>query len=333
MLSAILALCLAPAVQSTYISQPPDHVNEGIYFSDQATYDPVWFTTQFIAETFTIQETDVVTPKTLVWWGADYKATFTGADFFQIEIYEADSAGLPGTAIYTYSGPQPTVTPTGYVPSGQAYPWIEKRYEVNLTGVPTLGPGLYMVEIHNDTTFTSDGTWGLTLGVLDPVAGTAGSVFTDDAGLAWYPITRNFAFELAGDVSSVMTANVPSVSVTVAGSQQFSMNAGKSHAFEPYLVLGSFSGMAPGFDYGGVHLSLNIDAYFSYVLTTPNSPVTPNSFGVLDANGMATSAFILPQGLSPALVGLQGAHLFVALDPATLDVTLVSNAVTVDLLP
>ncbi|MBC8451274.1 MAG: hypothetical protein H8D72_01050 [Planctomycetes bacterium] len=333
MLTSLLALSFAPMVQTPFVDQPADHANDGLYFSDVSTYDPLWGTTQYLADNFTVPIDVQIQPTSLVWFGADYQATFTGTDDFRVNFYEAKITGEPGPLIYQYSGPQPTVTATGYLPSGQAFPWTEKRYEISLSAMSKLTAGDYVVEVYNDTTTSSDGTWGWAVGIADTTHGVDGAIFTDDAGLNWYSLNQTFAFELNADEIPSMTVDVPSVSISSAGSQNYGMDAGLGHAFEPYLMLGSFAGTTPGFDFGGRHIPLNLDVYFNYLLTYPNGPITPGSFGVLDAAGKSTAAFNMFLGFSPSLAGLVGNHLFVALDPVTFELTFVSNTVSLDILP
>ena len=133
----------------------------------------------------------------------------------------------------------------------------------------------------------------------------------------------------------VLAATPATISLATGGQQVLSLDAGTALAHAPYLVLGSLSGSAPGFVYGGVSVPLNVpDAYFDLALGAPNAPPLTNSFGVLDATGSATAAFTLPPGLPPALIGLQFQHAYGVLWPSGVRVLRdASNATSVRLVP
>lgn len=100
-----------------------------------------------------------------------------------------------------------------------------------------------------------------------------------------------------------------SLSVAAGGSQTLNINLGTAHALELYLMLGNFSGTAPGTPAGnGFLLPLNVDSYFLQTLSAPNTPPLSGSFGSLDAQGRASATFTLPAGLTPAIVGLTVNH-------------------------
>ena len=141
-LALALSAALASAQTTTYVSQAPDHGDFGtLWFSDLSTYDPVWFTTQILAEEFHVAPGDRLTPTQLTWWGADFDATFTGADQFTVELREDDGTGIPGILLWSNAGAQPTKTATGWSPPGHFKPWNEHRYELTLTGAPLLESG------------------------------------------------------------------------------------------------------------------------------------------------------------------------------------------------
>jgi len=121
------------------------------------------------------------------------------------------------------------------------------------------------------------------------------------------------------------------LSAAAGGSVGFNMVTGTDHAGELYLLLGSISGTTPGLVVDGLTLPLVVDAYFLTTLTQPNQPPLSQSFGVLDALGKASASFALPGGLGVA--GITANHAFVAFDPVAGQVTLVSNAQALSLLP
>ena len=101
-----------------------------------------------------------------------------------------------------------------------------------------------------------------------------------------------------------------------------------------YGVAGSASGTTPGLSLGALVVPLNPDVYFGITLATlgTSGPVFASS-GTLSAIGDATATFQLPAGSDPALAGL-GVHHAAAIYDATLgQVTAVTNAVPVALVP
>ncbi len=124
-----------------------------------------------------------------------------------------------------------------------------------------------------------------------------------------------------------------SVSVATGGSVDLDLVAGTEHASRFFLMLGSAGGTSPGLTVGGVHLPLNpFDAYFLLTLNPTGTPLTP-SLGPLDALGKATSKFVLPAGLRPALAGLVVHHAYGVFDPVTGEIFLGSNAEPLALIP
>ncbi len=115
------------------------------------------------------------------------------------------------------------------------------------------------------------------------------------------------------------------------GGVELDLFAGLAHAGKIYFVLGSFAGLHPGTTVAGVLLPLAVDPYFWFTLLHPNQVPLTGSFGVLDANGEAQALFSLPGITDPSLNGLVAHHAYVVIDPATLGVDHVSNAVNVQL--
>jgi hypothetical protein len=131
---------------------------------------------------------------------------------------------------------------------------------------------------------------------------------------------------LAGDVASL--------SLSAGGVQTLQLAAGAARANDGYWLLGSLGGTSPGTPIGSIVLPLNTpDAYFTFTLLHPNHPPLQGSFGFLDAGGEAQAALALPPGTNPALAGIEANHAYVAFDPLLLAPTLVSNPVSVLLLP
>jgi len=127
------------------------------------------------------------------------------------------------------------------------------------------------------------------------------------------------------------SGDVASIDLVAGGTQLWSLDAGASFGGDFYLVLGSFSGTSPGFPIGGFVLPLNPDAYFLLSLTNANALPFIESFGVLDAQGQADAAFLLPPGMDPTLAGITLHHAYGVLAPGTFALQFVSDPVPVDL--
>ncbi|MGE3173049.1 MAG: aryl-sulfate sulfotransferase [Planctomycetota bacterium] len=102
----------------------------------------------------------------------------------------------------------------------------------------------------------------------------------------------------------------------------FALITGTDHAFAPYVLGGSASGSFPGTQVLGVTLPLNVDAY---LLTATGSALLPGSIGVLDGNGRASAAFVLPAGVGDPFAGTELHHAFLVL-PGAGSPALASNA-------
>lgn len=130
-----------------------------------------------------------------------------------------------------------------------------------------------------------------------------------------------------------MTSTVGTISLSNGGTQPLDIDVGSGLSGAIYLALGSISGWAPGLQLGnGVQLSLNVDAYFDFVLANPNQVPLMNSFNVLDGQGQATVDFQIPAGSSPILTGAVLHHAAVVFGPG-LSIDLATNAVPVELVP
>ena len=146
------------------------------------------------------------------------------------------------------------------------------------------------------------------------------------AGAGQMSITFN-SFLIYPDLS----IDVPSISVAAGGTQTLAVAAGDATAGKSYLVMGSLSGIEPGFPLGKLQVPLALDAYTIASITNLNLAPLTNSFGILDANGEGTMQFTLPPNAPPSLAGLVLAHAFVVLDAMT--ISHVSNPVPLTLLP
>ncbi|QDU66452.1 FG-GAP repeat protein [Engelhardtia mirabilis] len=131
-----------------------------------------------------------------------------------------------------------------------------------------------------------------------------------------------------------LSAAVISISLSAGGLQSLTLDAGRDHGGEIYLLLGSLSGTAPGVPLApGVALPLNVDPYLLLTLDNPNQLPLLSSFASLNAVGHASAIFAVPPGSSGALAGLVAHHAFFTIDLTTFGVAFVSNALPVGLLP
>ncbi len=121
------------------------------------------------------------------------------------------------------------------------------------------------------------------------------------------------------------------ISLSAGGAQAWTLDIGLVLAGSIYWVLGSLTD-AGGFFVGPTFVPLAPDAYFKLTIQAKNGPNLPNSLGVLDANGDATAAIVLPPGGDPGLAGLELFHAYV-LDHPVFGIAFGSNLTKVVLVP
>ncbi|HHI81398.1 MAG TPA: hypothetical protein ENK02_15650 [Planctomycetes bacterium] len=139
-------------------------------------------------------------------------------------------------------------------------------------------------------------------------------VVTDNGSMT---ITKPNYFEIWNHKHLALSSDRHLVSISGKGSrvQSLRLEAGDTNAGKFYLLLGSLSGPKPGFNYAGLHVPLNPDAYFSWTASQgPNALFLRSSFGVLDANGRASAKFILPPGIPTSLLWLRFWHAYLVFD-------------------
>lgn len=138
----------------------------------------------------------------------------------------------------------------------------------------------------------------------------------------------------AHSVDRRLWASSDEVSVVNGGRVEFRHIVDSERAGDFYYLLGSLTGTLPGIPLpGGLHLPLNEDVLLVGMLGYPNFGVFEDTFGMVDAQGRASSAIDIPSGLLvPALVGLE-MNLVHALFGGTGFVAEVSNLVTVVINP
>jgi hypothetical protein len=132
-----------------------------------------------------------------------------------------------------------------------------------------------------------------------------------------------------GGLANGLTANLLSLSEFFGGAQHLSINATSTHAAQFFLLLGSSSGISPGITLDGVHVPLNLDAYFTASLTAPNSGLLPISSGLLSASGHGYGTFALPASGAGALAGITLHHAATVWSTSTAALTWASNPVPI----
>jgi hypothetical protein len=84
------------------------------------------------------------------------------------------------------------------------------------------------------------------------------------------------------------------ISEATGGTHSLYLNAGAANAGLTYVVAGSASGTIPGTPIGLFVVPLNVDAYTDFTLQLANTGPFVNTFSVLNADGRATAAIVIP---------------------------------------
>ena len=108
------------------------------------------------------------------------------------------------------------------------------------------------------------------------------------------------------------------------GAQHLRLHAGKKFAGQPYTLVGTLSGTAPGLQIASARVPLNLDRYLLSSLQLGDSPVFQGFRGTLDENGDASAAIHLPP-LAPQIKGLTAHHAFAILGGG--EILFISNPV------
>ncbi|MEM7307489.1 MAG: FG-GAP repeat protein [Planctomycetota bacterium] len=111
-----------------------------------------------------------------------------------------------------------------------------------------------------------------------------------------------------------LEVNTDQLAVDVGGYQDLTLRTCPPVTGQPYALLGSASGTAPGFAFGGAVIPLNFDAYFAYTLAGSAEAPFVDGQGVTGADGTAHARILLPPGGDPVLSGGSYHHAFVVLD-------------------
>ncbi|MCB9917023.1 MAG: right-handed parallel beta-helix repeat-containing protein [Planctomycetes bacterium] len=123
--------------------------------------------------------------------------------------------------------------------------------------------------------------------------------------------------------------DIASIAATTGGTQTLTIDAGTSQAGRIYLVLGSTSGLTPGFDLAGYTVPLTVDTWLGFTLANANRAYLGKTLGFLDAKGRAVATVSLPP-LSQSMIGTVFAHTAIVMDG--LNFNYVTNVVTLSVL-
>ena len=147
--------------------------------------------------------------------------------------------------------------------------------------------------------------------------GSAPSAITED----WVVVVKRVA----------LSADVDELSIASPGPQKLKLDAGPDHAGDAYVLLTSASGVYPGTGVFKLLLPLNWDAFTTFTLNHPDGAYTQGFSGTLDAQGRGAAELDLSSWASPAMIGMDLNHAFLA-GPG-LSPTFVSNATLLEIVP
>lgn len=247
-----------------------------------------------------------------------FDLSFDGGDLVQA----ASPSGPPMTS---FDAPQGLTNPAGFggtvvdgdlIQVGGAQNTINNAFASVPNGAVTLGvasPGVPVTLVQGSLTAPYEpGVYTLSLSNA-----MANVVRLGETGVPFWAVDAagiGSVDDLTIEVKA-LTTNVASASIAGLGQQVLSLDAGTDNAFRQYFILGTFTGQTPGFTLGnGLHIPLNLDAYFFVLVDLPNLLISPQ-IGVLDANGQATATYSVPPGTPPELAGFTLEHAFVLLNP------------------
>lgn len=124
-----------------------------------------------------------------------------------------------------------------------------------------------------------------------------------------------------------------SISMENGGRQVLRIGLGVGQAGNPFIVLGSFSGTAPGVPLGTSVLPLVPDAYTTLTLQGPGAVGLAGSIGLLDGTGAAELSFGLPPGLFLLLAGSTVHHAALTIDLSSATIGATTDALALELVP
>jgi hypothetical protein len=123
------------------------------------------------------------------------------------------------------------------------------------------------------------------------------------------------------------------ISIANGGSVNYHVDVGSQYSGKYYLMLGSLTGVSPGFPLAGHPIPLNWDVWTFLLLTSPNSPLFANSFAPLTFQGEGTATFSILPALLPGYAGLTIDHAALIWDLSNFTLEFVTNPRPVTLVP
>lgn len=224
--------------------------------------------------------------------------------------------GLLTVAGSTYAADFPTTAGAFQRTLGGATDGFVVRLDPRLSGASQLVHGTYFGGSNNDTLA------GLH---VDPagVATIAGTTSSSDLPVSSgaYDPTYNAlpsasnSFVARLDLGATLFADRYTLSLSQPGSRQsMAIHPGAVHAGRSYLVVGSATGTTPGITLNGLHVPLNPDAYTTLLVGHGGGVPFVGFRGVLDAQGEASAAFVIPPNVPPSVLGFTVHHAYLVFD-------------------
>ncbi len=205
-------------------------------------------------------------------------------------------------------GPWQPPTPLTELASGaeQLFPlWLENGTRLVWS---ERGPAPTLVHADREP----DGSW-LPRGPLPGAVHEPGHAFLasaydlvlDELWLAGGADAGAVAIEALKPAYGSLSANASAVSAAAGATVDFGFDAGAAHAGDPYHLLASLSGDAPGFPWNGAVVPLVFDAITLQSIQGANQGGLNAFAGALDAAGMAAPQWVLAPGAiaNPNLIG------------------------------
>lgn len=112
-----------------------------------------------------------------------------------------------------------------------------------------------------------------------------------------------------------LTVDLPRLPINQRSVVDLRLAGGPTLANRNYAILGSITGTAPGVAIGSVVLPLNVDGFFSTVVSQLGSSALPGFLGTLNADGNAYAQFDTQIPVPSFLLGLEIDFAYITLSP------------------
>jgi len=112
-----------------------------------------------------------------------------------------------------------------------------------------------------------------------------------------------------------LTVDLPKLPINQRSVVDLRLAGGPNLANRNYAILGSITGTAPGVQIGSVVLPLNVDGFFSTVVSQLGSAGLPGFLGTLNADGNAYAQFDTQIPVPSFLLGLEIDFAYITLSP------------------